>query len=311
MNKKSEIRDKFNNITITDILKSLRSVFQLINKSSYTLNYNPPYQRNYVWSVVKATYFIESILLHGEIPPFVIYEKDGTWEVIDGKQRAETIVRFLNGQFALKAQGLEELWNLVGKKFSDLDGSLQERIQNTILRFIVIKPKTDMDGYSEELVKREIFKRHNLGMTPLKKEDIQKAQYFQDEIDIYFKMKFKKDAKIYDQVSSIFDHRKKNIEKMMQHIRQLLVLQNIPINRFASEKEDIVNRYYDYLSYAAAKNDNKESIDNIFRAFMRKVDFLADLKSDLDKRSITTSGLVYECIFWAISVCEKENVSID
>jgi hypothetical protein len=313
MNNKSEIRDKFNNVTISDILKSIRSVFQQNANNSYVLNYSPPYQRNYVWSEIKATYFIETILVHGEIPPFVIYEKGGTWEVIDGKQRAETIIRYLNGQFALKGEGLEELWNLVGKTFSELEENLQERILNTVLRFIIIKTRNEneMDAYSEELVKREIFKRHNQGITPLKKEDVYKAQYLQNEIDLYFKNQFKRDPNSYDQVSAVFNHRKKNLEKMMQHIRQLLVLQNIPINRFASKKEEIVNQYYDFLSYSTTRNAKKESISKIFRAFMDKVNFLIALKADLDKRPIATSWIIYDLIFWALSVCEKEKVSLD
>jgi len=313
MNIKLLIRKKFKNIVIADTLKKIRSVFLASDKGAYSLRYDPPYQRNYVWSIIKATYFIESILIHGEIPPFVIFEKEGIWEVIDGRQRAETIIRFINGQFALKPQGLGELWNLCGKTFADLDEELQERILNTNLRFTVVtaKNESEMDAYSEDLIKREIFKRHNLGITKLRTEEISKAQYLQDEIDIYFKNQFKSDATTYDQISRVFAHRAKNIERLMQHIRQLLVLQNIPITRFVDEREDIINQYYDYLSFAASNGNIKENVKGIFQRFIKKVEWLLELKADLEKQTEKASGLIYDTLFWALSISESENIPME
>ena len=71
----------FKKITITSILKAISSFFLLETK----INYSPPYQRGYIWTKAKATYLIESILLHGEIPPIVLYKKsEAHLEVIDG-----------------------------------------------------------------------------------------------------------------------------------------------------------------------------------------------------------------------------------
>ena len=43
---------------------------RIINK----IDYDPYYQRRYVWDNVKGTYFIESILIGTEIPPLIIFE---------------------------------------------------------------------------------------------------------------------------------------------------------------------------------------------------------------------------------------------
>lgn len=82
------------------------------------INYAPYYQRNYVWEKDKRSFFIESIFLGTEIPPIVFYKKGTQVEVIDGRQRFETIKRFREDDFALHASGLMELKALEGKKYS-------------------------------------------------------------------------------------------------------------------------------------------------------------------------------------------------
>ena len=77
------------------------------------IDYSPYYQRNYVWDNNKATYFIESILLGTEIPPLIFFKNNRIIEIIDGRQRFETILRFQNNQFALTARGLYVLKQLL------------------------------------------------------------------------------------------------------------------------------------------------------------------------------------------------------
>lgn len=58
----------------------------------------PDYQRSFRWSSKQKTSFIESILLGIPIPPiYVVEDKDGLWELIDGFQRISIIISFLGG----------------------------------------------------------------------------------------------------------------------------------------------------------------------------------------------------------------------
>lgn len=302
--------DLFRNIVINNKLRAIRSIFQLNNEQTHSLNYAPSYQRKYIWSDVKATYLIETILLHGEIPPIVIYIFGTNWEVIDGRQRCQTIERFINDNFSLKPHGLDKLWNLAGKKFSQLDEKLQERIFNTNLRLITITTSSDsnINPHAEELMKREIFKRYNLGIVPLKQEEVFKALYLQDDINIYFKNQFEENQLLYNQLRDIFDHKNKNLETMMQYIRQTLVLHNIPINRFIYDREEIVNMYYDYLSYYTVNKEHPEQVHFLFDNFMEKFRFLLEIKDQLNNNGISSKGIIYECLYWALSVCEKEGI---
>ncbi|MDV7195777.1 DUF262 domain-containing protein [Mycolicibacterium fortuitum] len=89
-----------NNLKIENTLKSITSIFN--NKRfSQKINYKPYFQRNYVWDDSKATYFIESVLIGTEIPPLVLFNNHHTNEVIDGRQRYETIERFLQNKIML------------------------------------------------------------------------------------------------------------------------------------------------------------------------------------------------------------------
>lgn len=299
----------FKKITITSILKAISSFFLLETK----INYSPPYQRGYIWTKAKATYLIESILLHGEIPPIVLYKKsEAHLEVIDGRQRWETIHRFLNDAFCLQHSGLEKLQYLAGLKFSQFDKEMQECIRTAKLRCMVIEAKNENDitDYQEERLKRELFKRCNIGLSPLKKEEVYKAQYLHDGITAYFKKYLKQDASFYKQISGVFNYKSRKIETLLQHIRELLVLSDIPINKYSGKaKEETFNQCYANLSYYI--NKSEESVELLFNTFKKNVYYLAEIKEILQKEYPATMPklIAYDCIYWAISICKKENIS--
>jgi uncharacterized protein with ParB-like and HNH nuclease domain len=59
--------------------------------------YIPTYQRQFIWSEERQSKFIESVLLGLPMPfMFMADMKDGTWEVVDGSQRIQTLNSFLN-----------------------------------------------------------------------------------------------------------------------------------------------------------------------------------------------------------------------
>ena len=108
----SDIMDIFKEkLKIDNIVKKVSSIF-LNQRYAGKINYKPYFQRNYVWDEEKATYFIESILLGTEIPPLVLFQTKDKNEVIDGRQRYETIERFLNDKLILKEKGNLNLLNI-------------------------------------------------------------------------------------------------------------------------------------------------------------------------------------------------------
>src|SRR5258708_20337078 len=132
---------------IRDIMKShlkieqkVMSIATLFTESRLRkrIHYDPYYQRKYVWERDKATYFLESILLGTEIPPFVFFNTGHSIEVIDGRQRFQTIEIFLDEdeKFSLTSKGLFTLKLLRKKMFQQLDPWIQDMFFNTKLRIL-------------------------------------------------------------------------------------------------------------------------------------------------------------------------------
>lgn len=204
--------------------------------------YNPYYQRNYVWDNEKATYFIESILLGTEIPPLVFFKTDnGKIEVIDGRQRYETLNRFLTGNLSLSKQGLQVLKSLHKYKYSELDEKIQELYLDTKIRIIefsiVNEPK--LTERQEDLIKKEIFRRYNSGITPLKNTDIYRATYHNDDITNLFKSNINENESIYNYIiETLFyqkskTNRKVSVDAIMEKIRQILVINKVPVKYYS------------------------------------------------------------------------------
>lgn len=129
-----------------------------------------PYQREYVWDDAKASRLIESLLLNVPIPVCYFAEnEDGTWEVVDGLQRSQSIVRFFHGEFPLK--GLLVIPEYNGLTFKDLPSRDQRRIESRTLRFVVVTNESHPD------IKFDVFERLNTGAVKLTPQELRNCIY--------------------------------------------------------------------------------------------------------------------------------------
>lgn len=82
-------------------------------KYSYGIDLDPEYQRGYVWSPEDEEALIDSIFNNCDIGKFVLINKDcddnPCYEVLDGKQRINTILRFFEDRFTYKGYLYSEL----------------------------------------------------------------------------------------------------------------------------------------------------------------------------------------------------------
>lgn len=314
----SDISDIFKEkLKVGNVVKTISSVF-MNERYSRKIDYKPYFQRNYVWDNDKATYFIESILLGTEVPPLVLFQTSDKNEVIDGRQRYETIDRFLKDRFALDGNGLHCLKSLAGKKYSQLSKELQEQFEETrirILQFQVVnEPKLEPE--KEDKIKKEIFRRYNSGITPLKKEEIQRATYIYDDLTKVFVEKLKKDDSVYNSSCRFFlPKRKKNLVKrdkinvLMMNIRNLLTLPLIPIYSYAhaSSKQDVLKRYY---SKICSSDHNEE-----YNKYHNVIKIIETIESNLidSKNELSNNTLFFEVIYWCISIYleSKNKTTID
>ena len=168
--------EKFQDIFKRNLKMSARTVSiatLLSDRYLKRVKYDPYYQRNYVWENDKQSFFIESVLLGTEIPPIVFYKSGLEIEVVDGRQRFETLKRFVDNDITLRSKGLLELKALDKKTFSELK-DIQQTFLNTKIRIFEFEVVgvSDLDSQMEDRIKKEIFRRYNSGITPLKQYEV-------------------------------------------------------------------------------------------------------------------------------------------
>jgi hypothetical protein len=136
----------------------------------------PQYQRRLRWSQVKRSLLIESFLLNIPIPPIFLFEHDyNEYEVIDGRQRLETIKSFLANNFALT--GLKYWPELNRKRFNDLPTVLQKGLLRRSLSAVVLLAETASSGEDELDVRTVLFDRLNTGGVGLNPQELRNALY--------------------------------------------------------------------------------------------------------------------------------------
>lgn len=305
-----DIRDIFENkIKIESKVMSIESLFNNQHRVDNT-DFKPSYQRNYVWNDEKATYFIESILLGTEIPPLVFFRNVDKIEVIDGRQRYQTILRFKNNEFRLRKNGLHKLGNIgiSNTFFRDLDIDLKDSFWDTKLRLIEFSfPSYDgITSEIEEFVKREIFKRYNSGITPLKPTEIDSAIYLDNDLNAYLKDKLNSDEILFGEISDVFHFEKKGVEVILKKVRQLLVQHEIPIKYYSVKKQSVISKFYDSLF----DQIDESEIQEIYSGFIYKLNLLKKIKSKFKTHSNDYNRLISESLYWAFSVIENEGVEL-
>lgn len=168
-----EEESDFQEITSYTVGNSVRTIVNMIDEDIIDLS--PEFQRDFVWDIRRASKLIDSLLSNLPIPNTLLgkYKKTEKFIVIDGQQRLKTIYYFLKGEFKenrtfipFKLRGLEnKSWN--GKLFSELDGVLQRKIQNSIINSTILD---NID--SNPRIVFEIFNRLNTGGVPLTNQEV-------------------------------------------------------------------------------------------------------------------------------------------
>ena len=148
-----------------------------------TLEIKPPYQRKPVWAARQKCYLVESILMGLPVPEIYIQQttsSDGetTYAIVDGQQRIRTVLQFIGSETDPDVQEfnkfildkLSDGSNWKNLSFADLEQEEKKTFYG--YRFAVRYLNTDND---DEV--RDMFRRLNKFLTPLKPQELRNATY--------------------------------------------------------------------------------------------------------------------------------------
>lgn len=153
-------------VLIRNESRTVHDVLRRIRQGQFIMN--PDFQRDFVWPEAKQSKLIESVLMRIPLPVLYLAEdRDGNMVVVDGLQRLSTFQRFTDDELRLRL-GSES--DLNGKRFSDLDLRLQNRIEDCNLILYVI------DADVPERARLDIFERVNSGV-PLTRQQMRNSLY--------------------------------------------------------------------------------------------------------------------------------------
>lgn len=137
------------------------------------LDLNPPYQRRSVWNQSYKDYFIDTVLLNYPAPAVFLFEEIsdegvGSYAVVDGKQRLQTVFEFVDGSFPVGERA--SVPRLRSLYFSDL-GSAEKQGVYSYQFSIEFLPSTDEGTLSN------IFDRINRNVSKLTPQELRHARY--------------------------------------------------------------------------------------------------------------------------------------
>ena len=147
-----------------------------LKRDSFIINVSPEYQRRQRWSQKKRSQLIESFLMNIPIPPVFLFEHEyNEYEVVDGRQRLDTLRGFLENGFALT--GLE-YWNeLNGHRYNELPDIIKKGLLRRSLPAIVLLAETRSPEDDDFDVRRVLFDRLNTGGEKLSPQELRNALY--------------------------------------------------------------------------------------------------------------------------------------
>lgn len=299
-----------NSLKITPRTISIKTL--LSERNLRRIDYKPYYQRNYVWDNVKQSFFIESVILGTEIPPLILFKSGTNIEVIDGRQRFETLKKFIENDIVLTEKGLMSLPALAKQSFNKLKSDIKEIFWNSNIRVYEFEVIVGISPNLEDKIKKEIFRRYNTGITPLTNVEVDAAKYDKDLLSNYFEKQLKKDKTYYDGFKKCFFPNDTDtpdlIEKMVDFKRKSFILSKFPISKYAtgSQRNDIISILYE----TTVQNlEDIESEGNNFINTVKKVIYLQEKFLDLDFNP--KYKLLYESILWALRILEQEERTIE
>jgi hypothetical protein len=139
-------------------------------------NLSPEYQRRLRWSAEKKSRLIESFLMNVPIPPVFLYDSGGPkLEVLDGQQRINTVVEFLQNKFSLEKL---KIWPALNDRtFATLPPALRRGLNRAKLSAITLVTEGTKRKADSVDLRAQVFDRLNTGGEKLNPQELRNCLY--------------------------------------------------------------------------------------------------------------------------------------
>ena len=252
------------------------------------------YQRQYIWEDANKTRFIESILLGLPIP-FMFFSDtdDGRCEIIDGAQRTQTLVEFMDNE--LKLVNLKKLSALNNFTYSDLPDYFKRKFNKTTMRIIVLSDETTIE------IRQEIFNRINTTGVQARPSEIRRGSYAGPFMDF---LKECTENPVFMRVCPVSKISKKRYDDLELVLRFFA---------FISNYKSFVHRVDEFLdSYVESIQDDfdKAAFQQEFENMLSFVDKHFEYGFRKTKNAKSTPRVRFEAIAVGVGLALRENPNL-
>lgn len=252
------------------------------------------YQRQYIWEDGNKTRFIESILLGLPIPfMFFSDSDDGRCEIIDGAQRTQTMVEFMDGD--LQLTNLKKLTKLNGFTYSDLPEYFRRKFNKTTMRIIVLSDETTIE------IRQEIFNRINTTGVQARPSEIRRGSYAGPFMDF---LKECTEHPLFIKVCPVSVVSKKRYDDLELVLRFFAFLNNY--QNFQHRVDEFLDDYVESVK----DNFNKDAFKKEFEDMLTFVDKYFEYGFRKTKTSKSTPRVRFEAIAVGVGLALRQNSNL-
>lgn len=258
--------------------------------------FDTSYQRNSdIWSEDKKSFLIDSIFKNYPMPviflrPNIDTETGRTiYDVVDGKQRLETIVGFIKGEIPLTtyfsednfidASNFDAARKISGLNFNEIKENSKEFV-DYIRQFWTYTLNVEYLYESDDELIATVFDRLNRNGEPLTRQELRKAKYA-DSVLLKILNELAKNEFWQNKLGRLKSNRMEDVE----FISELFFI--VLTNSIMDSKQDILDDLY------RKYNNKTEDIDSGKKEFINVISYIENLNIDFtsNKRLCWTTHL--------------------
>lgn len=276
-------------------------------------DFSPKYQRLSVWSEEKKSFLIDSILKNYPIPAIFLRPRvdsrsgKTTYDVVDGKQRLETIIGFIENQVALTTYFNEDDFidsdnseiasDIAGLKFEEIKQQ-SEKFADYIKQFWTYSINIELLYEQNDDLIPSVFDRLNRNGEPLTRQELRKAQY-SDSL-LYSAISDLAGNDFWNnKISRLNSDRMENIEFVSEIFFMVLKREVL------SSPQDVIDKLYkDY-------ENNKDAVEETQKNVLSIIEKINNLSIDFNSNKKLCSTTHLYTLFSFVQKLIEKNVAED